>query len=94
VPAQFGRRCCRETIRRALHRLKLSWKKPCKRLGRAKPEQREAFVAGSAGYWMARAMSVITWSIPMRRISIRTPIPAMAGANAASASRPPHPRPA
>ncbi|MFL5288217.1 MAG: winged helix-turn-helix domain-containing protein, partial [Rhodopila sp.] len=24
VQAQFGRRCCRETIRRALHRLKLS----------------------------------------------------------------------
>ena len=42
---QFGRRCCRETIRRALHRLKLSWQKAHKRLGRAAPEQREAFVA-------------------------------------------------
>ena len=42
---QFGRRFCRETIRRALHRLKLSWKKAHKLLGRAKPEQREAFVA-------------------------------------------------
>jgi transposase len=60
VQAQFGRRCCRETIRRALHRLKLSWKKAHKLLGRAEPanrlarhqsaprpdpEQREAFVA-------------------------------------------------
>lgn len=45
VQAQFGRRCCRETIRRALHRLKLSWKKARKLLGRAKPDQREAFVA-------------------------------------------------
>jgi transposase len=45
VPAQFGRRCCRETLRRVLHRLKLSWQKAHKRLGRAKPEQREAFAA-------------------------------------------------
>jgi hypothetical protein len=37
VQAQFGRRCCRETIRRALHRLKLSWKKAHKRLGRTEP---------------------------------------------------------
>ena len=45
VQAQFGRRCCRETIRRALHRLKLSWQKARKLLGRAKPDQREAFMA-------------------------------------------------
>jgi transposase len=45
VKTQFGHRCCRETIRRALHRLKLSWQKAHKLLGRAKPEQREAFVA-------------------------------------------------
>ena len=45
MPEQFGRRCCRETIRRALHRLKLSWKKAHKLLGCADPEQREAFVA-------------------------------------------------
>jgi transposase len=45
VQAQFGRRCCRETIRRALHRLKLSWQKAHKLLGRADPEKREAFVA-------------------------------------------------
>jgi transposase len=46
VQAQFGRRCCRETIRRTLHRLKLSWQKARKLLGRAKPGQREAFIAG------------------------------------------------
>jgi hypothetical protein len=45
VQAQFARRRCRETIRRALHRLNLSWKKARKLLGRAKPEQRKAFIA-------------------------------------------------
>ena len=45
MQAQFGRCCCRETIRRALHRLKLSWKKARKLLGRADPGQREAFIA-------------------------------------------------
>ena len=45
VQAQFGRRGCRETIRRTLHRLKLSWKKARKLLGRAKPDQRDAFIA-------------------------------------------------
>jgi hypothetical protein len=45
VQAQFGRRFCRETIRRALHRLKLSWQKAHKLLGCADPEKREAFVA-------------------------------------------------
>ena len=44
VQAQFARRCCRETIRRALHRLKLSWQKAHKLLDRAKPEQRQAFI--------------------------------------------------
>lgn len=44
VQAQFGRRCCRETVRRALHRLKLSWQKAKKLLGRANTERREAFV--------------------------------------------------
>ena len=41
---QFGRTCCRETIRAALHRLKLSWKKAKKLLGRADPARRQAFV--------------------------------------------------
>ena len=40
----FGRLCCRETIRAALHRLKLSWKKAKKLLGRADPERRQAFI--------------------------------------------------
>ena len=33
VEQRFGRRFCRETIRAALHRLKLSWKKAKKLLG-------------------------------------------------------------
>ena len=44
VHERFGRLCCRETIRTALHRLKLSWKKAKKLLGRADPERREACV--------------------------------------------------
>jgi transposase len=44
VRERFGRRCCRETIRTALHRRKLSWKKAKKLLGRADPERRQAFV--------------------------------------------------
>ena len=44
VVERFGRRCCRETIRRALHRLELSWKKARKLLGRANPQRRQAFV--------------------------------------------------
>ena len=44
VRERFGLGCCRETIRAALHRLKLSWKKAKKLLGRANPERRQAFV--------------------------------------------------
>jgi transposase len=44
VAEAFGRRCCRETIRRALHRLELSWKKARKLLGRADPQRRAAFL--------------------------------------------------
>ena len=44
VRERFGLVCCRETIRAALHRLTLSWKKAKKLLGRADPERREAFV--------------------------------------------------
>src|SRR4051795_4766683 len=44
VRERFGRRCCRETIRTALHRRKLSWKKAKKLLGRADPERRGVFV--------------------------------------------------
>src|SRR4051794_13395412 len=44
VGERFGRTCCRETIRAALHRLGLSWKKAKKLLGRANPQRRQAFV--------------------------------------------------
>ena len=44
VEERFGRRVCRETIRAALHRLKLSWKKARKLLGRADPAKRQAFL--------------------------------------------------
>ncbi len=44
VEQRFGRRFCRETVRAALHRLKLSWKKAKKLLGRADPAQRQAFL--------------------------------------------------
>lgn len=45
VGETFGRDCCRETIRAALHRLKLSWKKGKNLLSRADPARRAAFVA-------------------------------------------------
>src|SRR6185369_10721526 len=41
---RFGLRCGRETIRAALHRRTLSWKKAKKLLGRADPERRQAFI--------------------------------------------------
>ena len=41
---RFGLVCCRETIRAVLHRRKLSWTKAKKLLGRADPEQRQAFL--------------------------------------------------
>jgi len=44
VRERFGRTCCRETIRAALHRSGLSWKKAKKLLGRADPARRQAFV--------------------------------------------------
>jgi transposase len=44
VRQRFGRACCRETIRAALHRLDLSWKKAKKLLGRADPVRRQAFI--------------------------------------------------
>jgi len=44
VEQRFGRRVCRETVRAALHRLKLSWKKTKKLLGRADPVRRRAFL--------------------------------------------------
>ena len=44
VQEHFGRLVCRETVRAALHRLGLSWKKASKLLGRADPERRRAYV--------------------------------------------------
>jgi transposase len=44
VQERFGRLCCRETIRAALHRLSLSWKKARKLLGRANPARRAMFI--------------------------------------------------
>jgi hypothetical protein len=44
VRERFARRYCRETIRTALLRLDLSWKKAKKLLGRADPERRKSFV--------------------------------------------------
>ena len=44
VRERFGIVCCRETIRGALHRLDLSWKKAKKLLGRADPARRQAFI--------------------------------------------------
>jgi transposase len=44
VRDRFGIVCCRETIRAALHRLGLSWKKAKKLLGRADPARRQAFI--------------------------------------------------
>jgi transposase len=44
VRERFGSTCCRETIRTALHRLDLSWKKAKKLLGRACPVRRQIFV--------------------------------------------------
>jgi len=45
VRARFARPCCRETVRAALHRLGLSWKKAKKLLGRADPARRASFIA-------------------------------------------------
>jgi transposase len=44
VGQRFGLTCCRETIRAALKRLRLSWKKARKLLGRANTGRREAFL--------------------------------------------------
>jgi hypothetical protein len=44
VRERFGLSVCRETIRAALHRLALSWKKAKKLLGRADPCDRHLLV--------------------------------------------------
>ena len=47
---RFGLVCGRETIRTALHGLKLSWKKAKKLLGRANPQRRQAFIERLQGF--------------------------------------------
>ena len=49
VRERFGHRVCRETIRAALHRLDLTWKKAKKLLGQADPERRQAFISQLQG---------------------------------------------
>jgi transposase len=44
VQDRFARLLCRESIRAALHRLELSWKKARKLLGRADPARRAGFI--------------------------------------------------
>jgi winged helix-turn-helix protein len=91
VQAQFGRRCCRETIRRALHRLKLSWKKAHKLLGRADPEQREAFIAQISAL-LDGARDERHHLVYLDEAHIHQDVDLGYGASAASASRLPHPR--
>ena len=82
----FGLRCCRETIRAALHRLKLSWKKAKKLLGRADPERRQAFIEQLRDGLAGAQRDQHWWSFWTRRTSTRTRISVMAGPSAASAS--------
>ena len=77
---RFGRSVCRETIRAALHRLELSWKKAKKLLGRADPERRQAFVERLQDLLAGAQRDRHLWSISMRRTSTRMPTSAMAGA--------------
>jgi transposase len=66
VRERFGRRFCRETIHRALHRLKLSWKKAHKLLGRAEPEQRGAYPSGCRSrLWLGRARQALPRSVKL-----------------------------
>ena len=80
VHERFGLRCCRETIRAALHRLDLSWKKAKTLLGRADSAKRQAFV-GQVQDLLAGAQRD-----RYLLVSIRTPISVMAGRRVASAS--------
>src|SRR3954471_5514062 len=73
VRERFGRTCRRETIRAALHRLGLSWKKAKKLLGRADPARRRAFVGHSGACWPTPSAPGTSWSTWTRRTSTRTP---------------------
>src|SRR3954471_2521331 len=70
---RFGGTCCRETIRAALHRSGLSWKKAKKPLGRADPARRRAFVGHSGACWPTPSAPGTSWSTWTRRTSTRTP---------------------
>jgi len=45
IKHDFAISCCRETVRKALHKLGFSWKKYRKLLNKASPEERVAFVS-------------------------------------------------
>src|SRR4051812_20599172 len=93
VRERFGCLCCRETLRAALHRRKLSWKKAKKLLGRADPERRQAFIeqlqsvlegaqrdsSSSRACWRAPNAIGICWSTSTRPTSTRTRIAADLG---------------
>jgi hypothetical protein len=78
VEQRFGRRFCRETIRAALQRLKLSWKKAKKLLGR--PNAKLSWTISNRCSMVPRATGTC-WSISTRRTSTR--MPATAGRRAA-----------
>jgi Winged helix-turn helix len=84
VRERFGRTCCRETIRAALHRLGLSWKK--KLLGRADPQRRQAFVEQIQDPSPVPSATAIGWSTWTKPTSTRMPISALVGRSAAGAS--------
>ena len=84
VRERFGLSVCRETIRAAMHRIALSWKKAKKLLGRADPEQRRPFIDRLPDLLAERNATATSWSILMRLTFTKTPILVMAGAPAAS----------
>src|ERR1700761_9197338 len=92
VRARFARPCCRETIRAALHRLGLSWKKAKKLLGRADPARREAFIARLRPVLAAVQRDRYQLVYLDEAQSTKTPTSAADGACAASASMSPRPR--
>jgi hypothetical protein len=78
--SSVSRKCDRETIRVALHRLGVSWKK--KLLGRADPQCRQAFVEQICS--PVPSTTAIGWSTWTK--STRIPTSPLAGRSAAGAS--------
>jgi hypothetical protein len=91
VQDRLGRLCCRESIRAALHRLDLSWKKARKLLGRADPARRTRFIAELRPLLDGAQRERHPLVYLDEAISIRMSIPAMAGACAAHPSMAPRP---